>query len=168
MTEHQIHRLQCPDCGHRCRGQLPATVPRGSFGPGVVSVVTLLSGFGLLSQRMISGIHQVLFRLKMADGQAVCRASDAKVSGWDTTTLFAVRLSRSRKKFIICWTQLLRDSQAVIDHAGVAVEIGKRIKEPGAGTGTFRRVGRRPFDCSSDAVKATFNTKPAPKLIPRN
>gem|GEM_PF-4169743 len=23
VTEHQIHTLQCPDCGHRCRGQLP-------------------------------------------------------------------------------------------------------------------------------------------------
>jgi DNA-directed RNA polymerase subunit RPC12/RpoP len=33
VTEHQIHRLQCPDCGHRCRGHLPATVPRGFFGP---------------------------------------------------------------------------------------------------------------------------------------
>jgi transposase len=69
VTEHQIHTLQCPDCGHRCRGQLPATVPRGCFGRGVVAVVTLLSSFGRLSQRMISGILQDLYQLKVADGQ---------------------------------------------------------------------------------------------------
>ncbi len=35
-------------------------------------------------------------------------------------------------------------------------------------TETCRRVGRRPFDYITDAVKAAFNTKPAPKLIPQN
>lgn len=69
VTEHQIHTLQCPDCGHRCRGQLPATVPRGCFGPGVVAVVTLLSSFGRLSQRMIAAVLRDLFHLEVADGQ---------------------------------------------------------------------------------------------------
>jgi hypothetical protein len=35
-------------------------------------------------------------------------------------------------------------------------------------TETCRRVGRRPFDYITDAVKAAFNTRPAPKLIPQN
>src|SRR5690606_13199925 len=69
VTEHQVHTLQCPDCGHRCRGQLPATVPRGCFGPGVVAVVTLLSSFGRLSQRMIAAVLRDLFHLEVADGQ---------------------------------------------------------------------------------------------------
>lgn len=69
VTEHQLHTLQCPACGHRCRGQLPATVPRGCFGPGVVAAVTLLSSFGRLSQRMIAGVLQDLFQLQVADGQ---------------------------------------------------------------------------------------------------
>jgi transposase len=34
-------------------------------------------------------------------------------------------------------------------------------------TETCRRVGRRPFDYITDAVKAAFNTRPAPKLIPQ-
>jgi hypothetical protein len=46
ITEHQIHTLQCPDSGHRCRGQLPGTVPCGCFGPRVVATVTLLSSLG--------------------------------------------------------------------------------------------------------------------------
>jgi transposase len=69
VTEHQVHTLPCPDCGHRCRGQLPATVPRGCFGPGVVAVVTLLSSFGRLSQRMIAAVLRDLFHLEVADGQ---------------------------------------------------------------------------------------------------
>ena len=35
-------------------------------------------------------------------------------------------------------------------------------------TETCLQVGRRPFDYIKDAVKAAFNTKPAPKLIPQN
>ena len=69
VTEHQIHTLRCPDCGQRCRGQLPATVPRGCFGPGVVAVTTLLTSFGRLSQRMIAGVLRDLFHLKVSDGQ---------------------------------------------------------------------------------------------------
>jgi transposase len=69
VTEHQIHTLQCPECGCRCRGQLPETVPRGCFGPGVVAAVTLLSSFGRLSQRMIAGVLKDLFHLEVADGQ---------------------------------------------------------------------------------------------------
>lgn len=339
VTEHQIHTLQCPDCGHRCRGQLPATVPRGCFGPGVVAVVTLLSSFGRLSQRMISGILQDLYQLKVADGQIsrlqsvgrkalqagyndiVADVRDSAAlhideTGWrqngnkawlwtvvgKLATLFAVRPSRSRNEVHhllgddfngivvcdrysaynhladdcrqFCWAHLLRDFQAMIDRGGVAAEIGTRLKESGqelihhwnrlksksiqratfdhyyrklrgeildalhdgalcgepktaetcrrlgnecyslfvfvhhegvsptnnaaeqalrksvifrklsfgteektgsqnlavimSVTETCRRVGRRPFDYITDAVKAAFNTKPAPKLIPQN
>ncbi|WP_397569243.1 IS66 family transposase [Schlesneria sp. T3-172] len=69
ITEHQIHTLQCPDCGHHCRGQLPATVPRGCFGPRVVATVTLLSSLGRLSQRMIASLLRDLFSLEVATGQ---------------------------------------------------------------------------------------------------
>ena len=95
VTEHQIHTLQCPDCGHRCRRQLPATLSRGCFGSGVVAVVTLLSSFGRLSQRMISGILQYLYQLKVADGQ-ISRLQS--VVG-KLASLFAVRPSPSRNKF---------------------------------------------------------------------
>lgn len=69
VTEHQIHTLECPDCGCRCRGQLPADVPHGCFGPNVVAIVTLLSSFGRLSQRIIASLLRDLFHLEVADGQ---------------------------------------------------------------------------------------------------
>lgn len=69
VTEHQIHTLACPECGCRCRGRLPPTVPRGSFGPNVVAIVTLLSSFGRLSQRIIATLLQDLFGLNISDGQ---------------------------------------------------------------------------------------------------
>lgn len=69
VTEHQIHTLECPNCGCCSPGQLPATVPRGSFGPGVVAVVALLGSFGRLSQRMIASLLRDLFHLEVAIGQ---------------------------------------------------------------------------------------------------
>jgi hypothetical protein len=56
VTEHQIHTLQCPDCGYRCCEQLSATV-------------TLLSSLGRFSQRMMDSLLRDLFKLDFATGQ---------------------------------------------------------------------------------------------------
>lgn len=69
VVEHQVHTLECPDCGCHCMGELPATVPRGAFGPRVVAVVTLLTGLGRLSQRLIAQTLRDLFQLDISDGQ---------------------------------------------------------------------------------------------------
>ena len=69
VTEHQIHTLECQECGCRTCGRLPQTVPRGCFGPNVVAVVTLFSSLGRLSQRMIASLLKDLFHLEVADGQ---------------------------------------------------------------------------------------------------
>jgi transposase len=69
VTEHQIHTLECPHCGCRCFGQLPHTVPKGCFGPGVVAVVTTMSSLGRLSQRIIAQLLKDLFELDVSGGQ---------------------------------------------------------------------------------------------------
>lgn len=69
VVEHQVHTLTCRRCGRRCAGELPATVPRGAFGPQVVAVVTLLTGLGRLSQRLIAQTLRDLFQLDLSDGQ---------------------------------------------------------------------------------------------------
>jgi transposase len=69
VTEHQIHSLECPQCGKICRGQMPLHVPAGSFGPTVVSTVTMLSSLGRLSQRMMAQLLRDLFDLEISDGQ---------------------------------------------------------------------------------------------------
>ncbi|MCL6506360.1 MAG: IS66 family transposase [Bryobacteraceae bacterium] len=68
VVEHQVHTLTCRRCGCRCAGELPATVPRGAFGPRVVAVVTLLTGLGRLSQRLIAQTLRDLYGLNISDG----------------------------------------------------------------------------------------------------
>ena len=70
VTEFQSHTLTCPCCG--CVNKppsLPEHVPRGAFGPRVIAVVTLLSGMGRLSQRMIAQLLDDLLGLTISDGQ---------------------------------------------------------------------------------------------------
>jgi len=69
VTEYQTHTLTCPCCGCVNAGSLPEHVPRGWFGPRVVAVVTLLSGMGRLSQRMIARLLDDLLGLTISDGQ---------------------------------------------------------------------------------------------------
>ena len=51
VIEHQIHRLECPCCGHNNRGELPPEVASSWFGPNVTSLVGLLMGRYRLSKR---------------------------------------------------------------------------------------------------------------------
>ena len=44
VTEYQCYAGICTCCGQRVVGELPAGVPRGQFGPGVVSLIGLLAG----------------------------------------------------------------------------------------------------------------------------
>lgn len=69
VTEHQVHSIECPHCGKVCRGRMPSHVPAGSFGPTVVSTVTMLSSLGRLSQRMMAQLLGDLFDLEISDGQ---------------------------------------------------------------------------------------------------
>jgi len=69
VTEHQIHTLSCPCCGTATAGTLPEHVPRGWFGPQVVTVVMLLTSLGRLSHRMMAELLQRLFGLEISVGQ---------------------------------------------------------------------------------------------------
>lgn len=69
VTEYQTHTLTCPCCGGSTTVSRPDHVPRGSFGPRVIAVVTLLSGMGRLSQRMIAQLLSDLLGLTISDGQ---------------------------------------------------------------------------------------------------
>ena len=69
VTEFQTHTLTCPCCGCVNKPSLPEHVPRGWFGPRVIAVVTLLSGLGRLSQRMIAQLLGDLLGLTISVGQ---------------------------------------------------------------------------------------------------
>lgn len=70
FEEYQLHAIGC-SCGHVTSGKLPAGVPTGSFGPGVVAAVALLIGVFRLSKRMVPDLMADLFNLHMSVGAVV-------------------------------------------------------------------------------------------------
>lgn len=69
VTELQVHSIECHHCGKVNHGGMPSHVPAGSFGPTVVSTITMLSSLGRLSQRMMAQLLRDLFDLEISDGQ---------------------------------------------------------------------------------------------------
>jgi transposase len=72
VDEYRLHRLGCPACGATTCGDLPAGVPRGSFGPYLQAVLTTLAGGYRLSKRQVQQIAGDLFGLSIATGM-VCK-----------------------------------------------------------------------------------------------
>lgn len=52
VTEHQIYKCCCPDCGEICVAELPTGVPSGAFGPNLTALAGLLVGHCRLSLRL--------------------------------------------------------------------------------------------------------------------
>lgn len=80
MTEHQLFRVACSDCGKETRAGLPNGVPSGHFGPRLVALAALLSGRYRISRRELTSLFLEGFGLKLSVGtaQALCeRASEA-------------------------------------------------------------------------------------------
>lgn len=68
VTEYQRYAGVCTGCGHRWEGTLPAGVPRGQFGPGVLALIALLAGEYHLSTRQIQRLLHEVFHLDMGVG----------------------------------------------------------------------------------------------------
>ena len=69
VTEYQVHTLTCGCCGAKTAAALPEHVPRGWFGPQVVTVVMLLASLGRLSHRIMAELLERLFGLEISVGQ---------------------------------------------------------------------------------------------------
>lgn len=68
VTEYQCYAGVCTCCGQRVVGELPAGVPRGQLGPGVVSLIGLLAGDYHLSVRQIQRLFHDVFHLDIGLG----------------------------------------------------------------------------------------------------
>jgi transposase len=68
VTEYQLHQLCCPACGAVTRGELPAGVPTGCFGPRVQAMTALCTGAYHLSKRTTQRVMADLFRLPLSVG----------------------------------------------------------------------------------------------------
>lgn len=71
VDEYRLHTLACEHCGRRTRGELPEGTPTGSFGPTVVSVITLLLGVYGLSRRDVADLMPDMFGLPISVGGVV-------------------------------------------------------------------------------------------------
>ena len=85
VTEYRRHCLWCVACGSRTQAEWPATMPTGSFGPGVQATVGYLTGRIGASQREVRDIFATLYQTEVSVGgigaleQAVSAALAAPV-----------------------------------------------------------------------------------------
>lgn len=77
VTEYQMQRLRCPDCGQETRAALPPGVPIGAFGPRLQAAVAGISGRYRLSRRAVVGILADVVGAQVALGSvdALCQAT---------------------------------------------------------------------------------------------
>jgi transposase len=68
VHEYQLHALKCRACGHLTRATLPDGVPRGAFGPGLQSMVALLSGVYRVSRRNVQQLMADAFGVELSLG----------------------------------------------------------------------------------------------------
>jgi transposase len=68
VVEYQVHRLVCSGCGVTTRGALPEGGPRGSFGPRLHAMLSLLAGEFRLAKRQVQHLARTLFGLDISLG----------------------------------------------------------------------------------------------------
>jgi transposase len=68
VTEHRLHRLRCPACAAETRAELPAEVPRGSFGPRLQAAVATLAVRNRVSRRDTVELMGELFGVELSTG----------------------------------------------------------------------------------------------------
>jgi transposase len=68
LTEYQVHCLHCLACGTKTRGEWPAEMPAGSFGPRLQATTGYLSGRFGVSRRDIQEMLATLFQVEMGLG----------------------------------------------------------------------------------------------------
>jgi transposase len=77
VTEYQMLRRRCAQCGKHTRAELPAGVPRRPFGARLTAVIALLSGRYRLSRREVRQLLRDLWAVRVSLG-AVVRQEQAQ------------------------------------------------------------------------------------------
>lgn len=91
VTEYQLHRLVCVQCGITTCGRLPPGGSPASYGPRLASVVALCSGAYRMSRRMVVSFCTEVLGVPLALGavceveQTVAQALDAPVQAARTS-----------------------------------------------------------------------------------
>ena len=68
VTEHQLFRCCCPDCGAVSLAELPVGAPAGAFGPRLIAMVGLLVGRYRMSRRLCESLLKDGFGVSISLG----------------------------------------------------------------------------------------------------
>src|SRR5215218_5506619 len=68
LSEHQLHRLRCPDCGRATRAERPPGVGTGAFGPRLEAAVATLAVRNRVSRRDTVELLDELFGARLSSG----------------------------------------------------------------------------------------------------
>lgn len=68
VREYHRHTLTCTSCGHGTRGQLPAGVPEGGYGPRLQAFLALCTGCYHLSKRQVEELLNITFNVPISLG----------------------------------------------------------------------------------------------------
>jgi transposase len=71
VTEFQVHRLPCPDCGAETRGSLPAEAAASQFGVNLSTWLVLLMGVYRLSKRQVVDLLALTYGVHLSPGTVV-------------------------------------------------------------------------------------------------
>lgn len=96
VTEHQVRRLCCPDCGRRRRGKLPAALARSAFGPRLQAAVATLGVRNRVSRRDTVELCEELFGARISSGTVdaiIARTGEALAEPYEQL-LVSVRRSK--------------------------------------------------------------------------
>jgi len=80
LTEHRCHRLRCPGCEAKTKGELPPGLAESAFGPDLRAAIVTMTARNRVSRRDMSELARDLFGIGVSVGSvdAICqRASQA-------------------------------------------------------------------------------------------
>jgi transposase len=77
VKEVRVHALVCPQCGATTRGEDPADLPKGSFGPRVVASIGYLVGAVHVGYRSAAAVMEDLLGLELSVGSVHALATQA-------------------------------------------------------------------------------------------
>jgi transposase len=111
VDEYQRHRLVCPGCGETTCAELPAGVPHGQSGPGLMAFTALLMAYYRQSKRRTAQFLNTLL------GQPCCAALTVKIQNQVTAAL--------RPSYAALAAELPKQEHLNIDETGTKEANGK-------------------------------------------
>jgi len=159
VTEYQLHRLVCAQCGSTTCGALPPEVPRSGYGPRLVSVVALCTGAYRLSKRLAASLCSEVLGVPLAVGE-VCRVEQTVAQALDPPVQAArayVQTQHANVDETTWWEQLRRGYLWVAVTQWVSVFVIRASR----GAKVLRELVGEEYEAvlSSDRAKA-YNRQP--------